>query len=90
MNLPAQGCFLKNHDSLDTIAFGISTKDARVMPFTARRLLELSVDALSDSGIDYRNKNVGCFMSGTSNFELSVSIAVLMDLSFSYHESRVL
>ncbi|KAJ7908780.1 hypothetical protein B0H13DRAFT_1878321 [Mycena leptocephala] len=36
--------------------FGLSTKDARAMPFTARRLMQLSFEALLDSGIDYRGK----------------------------------
>jgi acyl transferase domain-containing protein len=71
--LPARGGFLKKHDALDLVAFGISARDARIMPFTTRRLMELSSEALSDSGIDYRKKKVGCFMSGTSNFEVSVS-----------------
>ncbi|KAJ7200302.1 hypothetical protein GGX14DRAFT_572065 [Mycena pura] len=70
LNLPARGAFLKTPDDLDTVAFGISAKDARVMPFTARRLMELSFEALSDSGIDYRRQRVGCFMSGISRYEL--------------------
>ncbi|KAJ6555282.1 hypothetical protein B0H10DRAFT_2201676 [Mycena sp. CBHHK59/15] len=70
LNLPAKAAFLKNYDGLDAVAFGIGAKDARVMPFTARRLMELSFDALSDSGVDYRRKKVGCFMSGTSKFEV--------------------
>ncbi|KAJ7708733.1 hypothetical protein B0H17DRAFT_1030700 [Mycena rosella] len=80
LNLPAKGSFLKNPDGLDTIAFGISGKDARVMPFTARRLMELSFEALLDSGVDYRNQKIGCFMSGMSSFELEGSLN--MDGSF--------
>ncbi|KAJ7779717.1 hypothetical protein B0H16DRAFT_1299877, partial [Mycena metata] len=72
-NLPAQGTFLKNPNSLDTVGLGISAKDARVMSFSARRLMEKSVEALLDSGINYRNQRVGCFMSGTSHFELEVN-----------------
>ncbi|KAJ7782237.1 hypothetical protein DFH07DRAFT_789912 [Mycena maculata] len=75
MNLPTQGAFVKNHNGLDTSAFGISAKDARVMPFTTRRLMELSLEALADSGIDYRKKIVGCFMSGTSNFEVGGALS---------------
>ncbi|KAJ6455209.1 hypothetical protein C8R45DRAFT_846044, partial [Mycena sanguinolenta] len=71
-NLPAKGAFLKHHDKLDAVTFGISPKDARVMPFTARRLLELSFEALSDSGIDYRGRQIGCFMSGAVTFEGAV------------------
>ncbi|KAF8180698.1 hypothetical protein K438DRAFT_1976521 [Mycena galopus ATCC 62051] len=74
LNLPVKGAFLKNHDKLDAVALGISAKDARVMPFTARRLLELSFEALSDSGIDYRGKQVGCFMTGPNNFEVSGAV----------------
>ncbi|KAJ7853619.1 thiolase-like protein [Mycena leptocephala] len=74
LNLPAKGAFLKNHDGLDTVAFGIGAKDARVMPFTGRRLMELSFEALLDSGIDYRKKKVGCFMSGVSKFEVAGTV----------------
>jgi acyl transferase domain-containing protein len=70
--LPAKGAFLKNHDGMDSIAFGISMKDARIMPFTARRLMELSFEALADSGVDYRRQKVGCFVTGPSSFEVSV------------------
>jgi len=38
------------------------------MPVSARKLLELSFLALLDSSIDYRTRNIGCFMSGI-NFE---------------------
>ncbi|KAF7333968.1 Polyketide synthase [Mycena sanguinolenta] len=44
------------------------------MPFTARRLLELSFEALADSGIDYRGKQIGCFMSGAVTFEVSGAV----------------
>ncbi|KAJ7776526.1 hypothetical protein DFH07DRAFT_798454 [Mycena maculata] len=81
-SLPAEGAFLKNYDGLDAVAFGISAKDARVMPFTGRRLVELSFAALADSGIDYRNKKVGCFMSGTSNFEISGAMSSQGSLSW--------
>ncbi|KAJ7440955.1 hypothetical protein FB451DRAFT_1442691, partial [Mycena latifolia] len=82
MNLPAKGAFLKNPNGLDTIAFGISAKDARVMPFTARRLMEQSFLALLDSGINYRKEKVGCFMSGVSNFEVEVTGSLRTDGSF--------
>ncbi|KAJ7879268.1 hypothetical protein B0H14DRAFT_2341509, partial [Mycena olivaceomarginata] len=80
LKLPAKGAFLKNHDGMDSIAFGISMKDARIMPFTARRLMELSFEALADSGVDYRRQKVGCFVTGPSSFE--VSGAVSTDGSF--------
>ncbi|KAF7348045.1 Polyketide synthase [Mycena sanguinolenta] len=50
VKLPAQGAFLKNATSFDNIALGISTRDARIMPNSARRLLDLSFQALLDSG----------------------------------------
>ncbi|KAJ7642832.1 hypothetical protein B0H17DRAFT_1148728 [Mycena rosella] len=64
VKLPAQGSFLKNVANFDNISLGISTKDARVIPYCARRLLDLSFQALLDSGIDSRRRNIGCFMSG--------------------------
>ncbi|KAF8179325.1 hypothetical protein K438DRAFT_1977387 [Mycena galopus ATCC 62051] len=64
VRLPAQGSFLKNVASFDNISLGISTKDARMTPYCARRLLDLSFQALLDSGIDSRRRNIGCFMSG--------------------------
>ncbi|KAF8193609.1 hypothetical protein K438DRAFT_2017705 [Mycena galopus ATCC 62051] len=66
--LPSQGAFLKNATSFDNIAFGISTKDARVMPYSARRLFDLSFQALQDSGINSRGQSIGCFMSGNGSF----------------------
>ncbi|KAJ7659556.1 hypothetical protein DFH06DRAFT_1402502 [Mycena polygramma] len=62
--MPRQGSFLKTIASFDNVAFGISARDARVIPYSARRLLDLSFKALLDSGIDYRGKRIGCFMSG--------------------------
>ncbi|KAF7377231.1 Ketoacyl-synt-domain-containing protein [Mycena sanguinolenta] len=64
VKLPAKGSFLKNVASFDNISLGISTKDARMTPYCARRLLDLSFQALFDSGIDSRRRNIGCFMSG--------------------------
>ncbi|KAJ7727029.1 hypothetical protein B0H14DRAFT_2640971 [Mycena olivaceomarginata] len=64
VKLPVQGTFLKNVASFDNISLGISTKDARMTPYCARRLLDLSFQALLDSGIDSRRRNIGCFMSG--------------------------
>ncbi|KAJ7809999.1 hypothetical protein B0H14DRAFT_3112515, partial [Mycena olivaceomarginata] len=65
--LPARGAFLKNATAFDNIAFGISARDARVMPYSARRLLDLSFQALLDSGIESRGQKIGCFMSGNRN-----------------------
>ncbi|KAF7371227.1 Polyketide synthase [Mycena sanguinolenta] len=80
LRLPAKGAFLKNYDGMDSTAFGISIKDARIMPFAARRLMELSFEALLDSGVNYRRQKVGCFITGSGNFE--VSGAVSTDGSF--------
>jgi hypothetical protein len=35
------------------------------MAATTRKLIEHSFLALLDSGIDYRNKNIGCYMSAS-------------------------
>ncbi|KAJ7672416.1 hypothetical protein DFH06DRAFT_1363281 [Mycena polygramma] len=64
MAFPQRGAFLKNATDFDNIAFGISTRDARAMPLSARRLMELSIHALADSGIESRGQRIGCFMSG--------------------------
>ncbi|KAJ6463074.1 hypothetical protein DFH09DRAFT_1295961, partial [Mycena vulgaris] len=64
LKLPARGTFLKNATSFDNISLGISTRDARVIPYSARRLLDLSFQAVLDSGIESRGRNIGCFMSG--------------------------
>ncbi|KAF7336300.1 Polyketide synthase [Mycena venus] len=61
---PARGAFLKNVTSFDNIAFGISARGARVTPYSARRLLDLSFQALLDSGMESRGQRIGCFMSG--------------------------
>ncbi|KAF7358662.1 Polyketide synthase [Mycena sanguinolenta] len=70
LELPAKGAFLKNHDEMDSTALGISINDARVMPFSARHLMELSFEALTDSGINYRRQRVGCFMTCLGSFEI--------------------
>ncbi|KAJ6449449.1 hypothetical protein C8R45DRAFT_1084229 [Mycena sanguinolenta] len=59
VKLPEQGAFLKNATSFDNIAFGISTRDARIMPNSARRLLDLSFQALLDSGVESRGQRIG-------------------------------
>ncbi|KAH7906404.1 hypothetical protein BJ138DRAFT_1222020, partial [Hygrophoropsis aurantiaca] len=70
--LPKRGAFLKKMAEFDNISFGISARDARVMPFAARRLMELSFLAMVDSGIRYRGTNAGCFMSGNNDLEHQV------------------
>jgi hypothetical protein len=51
--------------------------------------MELSFEALLDSGIDYRKKKVGCFMSGVSKFEVAVSVYLDQYISENDLELRV-
>lgn len=53
--------------------FGITAKDARAMPLGVRKLVETTFLSLCDSGIDYRGKNVGCYMSGVAHDIFSIS-----------------
>jgi acyl transferase domain-containing protein len=55
------GTFLKATDQIDHVELGISNKDVKAMSLSTRKLIELSFLALLDLGIDYRNKNIGCF-----------------------------
>ncbi len=61
------GTFLKDIHQFDYTEFGITTKDAHLMPLSIRKLIELSFLALQDAGVDYRGKNVGCYMSGIAH-----------------------
>ncbi|EIN09536.1 polyketide synthase [Punctularia strigosozonata HHB-11173 SS5] len=70
-----RGSFLKNLDSFDYLEFGITSKDARAMAVSTRKLIELSFLALLDSGIEYRGRNVGCYASGNAFDILSVGTA---------------
>ncbi|KAI0313261.1 hypothetical protein OF83DRAFT_1286326 [Amylostereum chailletii] len=65
-----RGAFLKNTQKFDNLAFGISGRDAKIMPFAARRLVELAFLAMLDSGIDYRGTRTGCFVAGTSGTQV--------------------
>jgi len=60
------GSFLKNTALYDHIEFGISAKEVKNMALSTRKLIEHSFLALLDSGIDYRGRDVGCYMSGVS------------------------
>ena len=71
--LTDKGAFLKNLDMFDHMEFGITAKDARFMPVGLRKLIEVAFLSLSDSGIDYRGKNVGCYMSAVAHDMISVS-----------------
>lgn len=61
------GAFLKDVDMFDHLEFGISAKDARHMFLSTRKLIEVGFTSLRDSGIDYRGKNVGCYLSGVAH-----------------------
>lgn len=64
-------------EAFDNISFGVSKKDARTMPFAARRLLELAFSAIQDSGIECIGQNIGCFMSGNNDNENQASTATV-------------
>ncbi|TFK80433.1 hypothetical protein K466DRAFT_605341, partial [Polyporus arcularius HHB13444] len=67
------GAFLKDVDLFDHLEFGMTAKDAQLMPLSTRKLLELSFLSLQDSGIDYRGKNIGCYMAGVAHDIFAVS-----------------
>lgn len=71
--LTDSGTFLKDIDQFDFLEFGITAKDARYMPLSTRKLVEVAFLSLQDSGIDYRGKNVGCYMSGVAHDIYSLS-----------------
>ena len=65
------GSFLKDAQLFDNVEFGVSPKDAIAMTASSRRLIELSFLALLDSGIDYRGRKVGSFVTGTNTEALA-------------------
>ena len=67
------GAFLKNVDLFDHMEFGVTAKDVHIMPLGVRLLIETTFLSLYDAGINYRGKNVGCFMSGVAHDIFSVS-----------------
>ncbi|KAI0068519.1 ketoacyl-synt-domain-containing protein [Artomyces pyxidatus] len=67
------GAFLKDLKLFDHLEFGITSRDARFMPLSTRKLIELSFLGLLDSGIDYRGKNVGCYMAGIAHDMFALS-----------------
>lgn len=67
------GAFLKGLDHFDFLEFGVTAKDARMMNLSTRKLIETTFLSLQDSGIDYRGKNVGCYMSGVAYDMFSIS-----------------
>lgn len=70
------GSFLKNISAFDYVEFGVTSKDAKAMSVSTRKLLELAFLSLLDSGIDYRGQDVGCFMSAVDFDILSVASQV--------------
>ncbi|KZT25650.1 ketoacyl-synt-domain-containing protein [Neolentinus lepideus HHB14362 ss-1] len=71
--VPDTGSFLKDLDLFDYLEFGITGRDARLMPVSTRKLIETTFLSLLDSGIDYRGKNVGCYMSGVAHDLFAIS-----------------
>ncbi|TFK49392.1 hypothetical protein OE88DRAFT_1662947 [Heliocybe sulcata] len=71
--VPEMGSFLKDINLFDYFEFGITGKDAHVMPVSTRKLIETTFLSLVDSGIDYRGKNVGCYMSGVAHDLFAIS-----------------
>ncbi|KAI0683985.1 polyketide synthase [Cerioporus squamosus] len=67
------GAFLTDIEQLDFMEFGITPKDAQSMPLSTRKLVELSFLSLLDSGINYRGKNVGCYMAGVAYDTFTIS-----------------
>ncbi|KAH9942788.1 ketoacyl-synt-domain-containing protein [Amylocystis lapponica] len=67
------GAFLKDVHLFDNLEFGITDRDARLMPVGTRKLIETAFLSLVDSGLDYRGKNVGCYVSGVAHDMLAVS-----------------
>ncbi|KJA25964.1 polyketide synthase [Hypholoma sublateritium FD-334 SS-4] len=61
-----KGSFLKDVTLFDHVEFGITSKDAKNMSLGTRKLVEHAFLALLDSGINYRGRNVGCYMSATA------------------------
>ena len=72
---------MKDADLFDHLEFGVTAKDARLMPLGVRKLIETTFLSLCDSGIDYRGKNIGCYMSGVSHdmFSISGHVSVIID-----------
>lgn len=57
----------------DHLEFGISAPEAENLSLSTRKLIELSFLALADSGIDYRGRNVGCYMAAVNHSSRDLS-----------------
>ncbi|KAJ6464059.1 hypothetical protein C8R45DRAFT_1175371 [Mycena sanguinolenta] len=73
--ITSTGSFLKDISLFDPTEFGITAKDAKAMAVGTRKLIETTFLALLDSGIDYRGRNVGCYMSAVSFDALTIGSA---------------
>ncbi|KAJ7439068.1 putative polyketide synthase [Mycena galericulata] len=73
------GTFLKDIHLFDPAEFGITAKDAKAMALGTRKLIETTFLALLDSGIDYRGRNVGAYMSAVAIDTLSMARADVYD-----------
>ncbi|KAJ7046120.1 putative polyketide synthase [Mycena alexandri] len=73
------GTFLKDTQLFDPAEFGITAKDAKAMALGTRKLIETTFLALLDSGIDYRGRNVGAYMSAVAVDTLSMARADVYD-----------
>ncbi|TFY55679.1 hypothetical protein EVJ58_g8093 [Rhodofomes roseus] len=67
------GAFLKDIGLFDPVEFGVTNKDIRMMSVGTRKLIEATFLALLDSGIDYRGRDIGCYMSAVAHDMTSVS-----------------
>lgn len=70
---------MKGLDEFDYLEFGVSSKDARLINISTRKLIEQTFLALLDSSIDYRGRNIGCYMAGVAHdlWMLSGEVSVL-------------
>ncbi|KAF7328513.1 hypothetical protein MVEN_02538600 [Mycena venus] len=73
------GTFLKDIHLFDPAEFGITAKDAKAMALGTRKLIETTFLALLDSGIDYRGRNVGAYMSAVAIDTLGMARADVYD-----------
>ncbi|KAK0461850.1 uncharacterized protein EV420DRAFT_1527612 [Desarmillaria tabescens] len=69
------GTFLKSISLFDHLEFGITSRDVASMSVSTRKLIEHSFLALLDSGIDYRGRNVGCYMASTMDTSFTADTA---------------
>ncbi|KAJ3140413.1 hypothetical protein HK100_009844 [Physocladia obscura] len=63
-----QGGFLSTDDitSFDSLAYGVSAKEADYMDPHQRLLIDVAREALDDAGVIYRGTKTGCFIAGSA------------------------